>query len=479
MELPDPLLQLASGRSVEVIAQAAALRALTEVLKAGDVVSARVVDRFATGDYLFALRGRTLVAQSAIALALDSVVAFEVLPDDGGTVRLRLAQPPAGAAPGAQAPAPASVGLPDDAPARAVLDAFAAAGAPLERDRMHAAWRALTSAAPEAAPRIAAAHAAVARVALPATPAVIALAERAVDGPPRLAAAMAHAQAIAVASPPVAAPRAPTAPMAPMAPTTVPSTPTAAPVAGMAAPPPTATSSPPASAAAPIAANLLAHLLPRVPDVGRDGVRAVMAALGQMGVVSDDGAAPLARATLPASVDPATRPAQAVDGALHERAQSPAPERLLPRLAEIVRALADQAAPEARTTGAAVVAAMREAAAETVLKPPRLADYDVVLPLPLSAHGEATPARLAIARRATASGVVATFLRADVELSRLGPVSARISAIVGGPLTITVVADARGRAALAPGLDALEADLASRGSPARVRLIDPDEAGDG
>lgn len=116
--------------------------------------------------------------------------------------------------------------------------------------------------------------------------------------------------------------------------------------------------------------------------------------------------------------------------------------------------------------------AVREHLAEQVFKPKELADYDRVVPLPLTATQVPTPARLAVATRSVGGGSQATFVRVDAELTRLGPVSIRLSGVdSGGPLAITLIAGPAGGAALADGLPDLIADLHTLGIDAAVRVV--------
>lgn len=118
---------------------------------------------------------------------------------------------------------------------------------------------------------------------------------------------------------------------------------------------------------------------------------------------------------------------------------------------------------------------MREHLAEQVFKPKELADYDRVVPLPLSAQQVTTPARLAVASRSTGGGAQATFVRVDAELTRLGPVSIRLSgADGGGPLAITLIASRPSGAALSEELPALIDDLRGLGLDASVRVVADD-----
>ena len=122
-----------------------------------------------------------------------------------------------------------------------------------------------------------------------------------------------------------------------------------------------------------------------------------------------------------------------------------------------------------------VTRTVREHLAEQVFKPKELADYDRVVPLPLSAAQVTTPARLAVASRSTGGGSQATFMRVDAELTRLGPVSIRLSgADSGGPLAITLIANRQAGAALAEELPALVGDLRRLGVEAAVRVVADD-----
>jgi hypothetical protein len=109
--------------------------------------------------------------------------------------------------------------------------------------------------------------------------------------------------------------------------------------------------------------------------------------------------------------------------------------------------------------------------AETVVKPQALADYDVVLGLPMLVHGQPLPARLAVAERHTAAGT-ATFLRVDAELTHLGPLSVRLSGIEGGPMAITIMGSGRSLPALAAALPDLGESLRQLGLTAGLRVAD-------
>ena len=189
-----------------------------------------------------------------------------------------------------------------------------------------------------------------------------------------------------------------------------------------------------------------------IPDLERDGVSAAMQALSLAGVRPRQSAE--ARS---APVDPPLihrlgvlasspdLPAQVKEGVT--RHESPIP------------------------MDAAVANVMREQIAETVVKPQALADYEVVLALPMHAQGQPTPARLAVAERHTAGGT-ATFVRVDAELTYLGPLSVRLSGIEGGPMAITLLGTGPALAALAAALPDLSESLRQLGLTAGLRVAD-------
>ena len=193
---------------------------------------------------------------------------------------------------------------------------------------------------------------------------------------------------------------------------------------------------------------------PRLPDAAT-ALQAWQPEVPVADVADDDGPAAL-RAVVTALAQAGVRPRAAAEDA-------PPPPAVLTTTAQAV----------ARGDGEPLaVAAFRELAADTVLPPRHLDDYDRVVPFPLLAQGQAAPARLAIASRTTPGGQKATWMRVDCELSRLGPVSVRMSGAEGGPIAITVVARTAGARAIAAGLPDLVADLQSRGLPAAVRVVE-------
>ena len=189
-----------------------------------------------------------------------------------------------------------------------------------------------------------------------------------------------------------------------------------------------------------------------IPDLERDGVNAAMQALSLAGV----------------------RPRQSME-ARSAPVESPLIHRLgvltsapdLPVQAKEIATRHDSPIP----MDAAVANVMREQVAETLVKPQALADYDVVLALPMQAQSQPTPARLAVAERHTAGGT-ATFVRVDAELTHLGPLSVRLSGIEGGPMAITLLGSGPALAALVAALPNLSESLRQLGLTAGLRVAD-------
>ncbi len=241
----------------------------------------------------------------------------------------------------------------------------------------------------------------------------------------------------------------------------------------------------PRDAHAPLApAALAARLVPAatlrvasVPDAVREGVAGVIRALSLAGVRSAIGSGGLpittdaATATAPVADLPLTAPAPllrqlaaALPRPVSENAASDASDAVSGRSAEPVTTTANALA-------GALIHTAHEQAAQTVFKPDALADYRLVLSLPLQADGQPTPARLAIGERPGPDGTT-TYLRVDTELSDLGTISVRLSGIDGGPLTITLVGHEAGSRALTESLPALVGSLRDLGLTAGVRVVD-------
>jgi hypothetical protein len=189
-----------------------------------------------------------------------------------------------------------------------------------------------------------------------------------------------------------------------------------------------------------------------VPDLARGGATAVLQALALAGVRPRDTSEVILPKVEPTLLHLMAQPVEEIDAA---RASTDSTTRhQQPPLLE-----------------QAVVHAMREQAAETLVKPRSLLDYDVVFGLPLTADQQPLPARVAVAERSTSAGT-ATFLRVDADLSALGPLSVRISGIENGPMAITVLASGAALAALGEALPDLSESLRALGLTAGVRLAD-------
>ena len=260
-------------------------------------------------------------------------------------------------------------------------------------------------------------------------------------------------------------------------------------VAPPARPPGSAVSAPPAAQSITVPATVanrttasppatLATLAATLPDATTDGALAVHRALLMVGVRP----AGLALGSMPTMADSdGPRP-------LALAPLSPVDEELASLHRSLPAAIARSADPERTVTPdagqplalrleppAAAVEAARETLAGQIFKPKELADYDQVVPLPLTSQGLPTPARLAVTSRAAANGQSATWVRVDTELSRLGPVSVRLSGMTGGPIAITLVATSQGTASLAAMLPDLMTALHTLGLQAAVRVAEAND----
>jgi hypothetical protein len=189
-----------------------------------------------------------------------------------------------------------------------------------------------------------------------------------------------------------------------------------------------------------------------MPDLGRGGATAVLQALALAGVRPRETGETVATKSAPTLLHRLDVPVEETDP---------------------IRASVDSTTrhPQQPQIDAAIAHIMREQAAETVVKPQALVDYDLVLGLPLQVNGQPMPARLAVAERKTTAGT-ATFLRVDAELTHLGPLSVRISGIDGGPMAITVLGTGPALGALTEALPDLNESLRALGLTAGVRVAD-------
>ena len=273
--------------------------------------------------------------------------------------------------------------------------------------------------------------------------------------------------------------------VAPPAPAPAPAAPAAAtppPAAPPTAAPPPVPAAPaavvvpvPSPAAAPVAAPVLVPTPTPVPvaTAGTQTLSPAQVATAFVGTPMPDLARGGALAVLQALALAGVRPRDTGE------MTAPRPEPLLHRLAlpleevDPVRPVVDSTTRQTLPPDvqAAIAHVMREQAAETVVKPQGLVDYDLVVGLPLQVNGQPMPARFAVAERQT-SGGTATFLRVDAELSNLGPLSVRISGIENGPMAITVLATGPALVALADAMPDLNESLRSLGLTAGLRLAD-------
>lgn len=443
-----------TGAAALAAIQAATWEALSRILQPGAEVTARVVGNLGENHYLLVLRGRTLVAESPTPLAADSTVRVAVT-SSGDTPQLRLigagntAPTPAQTAadPGRQL---ARLGLADTPTARLALTAFIAAGAPLEAPRLRAAIAQLQTLPPTQQPAQAETLALVARSGLPALPLTVDAARQVIARAPLPAPAAAPAPAPTAAQPTTAPapPPPPTAATAPLAPVPTAGTPAATPAPSAAGIAPatilaTAVSGPPPPSAAPTTAApppapsaLTTPTLP-TPSPVRDAV--VDHQVRRSGIrPAGDGSPPITDTPL----------AQAA------RAHLAAPDQV------------------------AIRAALVDAAATTLMPADDLADYDLVLPLPLQHQGQDIPARIAVTSRRSRDGTPSGWLRVDADLGGLGPISIRLSGH-DRSVAVHLIADGAGHRALGDGLEDLRAALATLDLSAQVRLSRSSEVAHG
>lgn len=491
---------------------------LAAALHPGEILTARVGATLGDGNVSLTVRGQTLIANSAATLLPDSLVKLLVQSaGDQPVLRILTNTPPdprvSTSTPTSRA---ATLGLPATPLATTVLAAFEKAGAPLDPTRLKEAVAQVQNLPPAQVPQRLQAFALLAQAGLPTTPPFIALAERSATGVlPNPAAAVAQVQqavstlgaqlpaspiagrppalglqppatsgqppapssqppsavvpppspapasagAPATTSPVTAAPTttpAPVSPAAPVVPSPVVSSPTATTTSPPLAsgPPVPAGVAPPSAFVIPVMpfTHTLAGTL--LPDLARGGATAVLQALALAGVRPRETGEMVATKAEPT---------------LLHRLEVPVEE-----ISPIRAGLDSSRQPPQQPLEAAMVHVMREQAAETVVKPQALVDYDIVLGLPLQVMGQPLPARLAVAERQTSAGT-ATFLRVDAELTHLGPLSVRISGIENGPMAITVLAVGAALGALTEALPDLNDSLRALGLAAGVRVADLSE----
>lgn len=437
-------------------------QALARILQPGAQITARVVEPLGGNAWLLALRGTTLVAESSLPLVRDSIVRIAVVAG-GDQPQLRLMDPPTSSPTAPRADAPAllrQLGLPDTPVLRTAVEAFSARGAPLDASAVQRTATALGEVPANTRLPLAQAHAHVAAAGLPATPLTVAMAARALAGAPAdpalRAAPTQTTPPATLATAPTPAGEAVTRVFTAALGTAAPTTAALAIAPGVAAP---------AGAGLPAAIAVLAQLFPvtALPDPGQGGRPAAMAALALAGLRPESAPTPVAPGA-PTAI-PGSEPRAAATAA------NPPPDYPPPALTALARVAAAPGGEALRPT-------VIEQGAATVLPPPDLADYDLVLPLPLQDRGAPVPARLAVTTRTSGGGVSATWLRVDAELDGLGPVSIRLAG-QGGTVAVHLVADGRGHGALTAQADELREALTALGLSASVRVSHPQDVDHG
>ncbi len=475
--VPSSGLTTADGRPIELSTEQSTGRNLLDILKPGDVLSGRVVELFADNNYLFTIRGRNLIAQSSIPLLRDSVVQFQVMDTSDG-IHIKLANGTNN--PQAIAAQPSfleRLGIADSSQARQVLSAFQNQQAPIDSaTRIEQAVRAVSQATPQQAPIVAAAHALLAKVHLPVTPVLLQTATHALtNGLPNPSqhlqqAATVLQQAVATQTPTTTTPS-PQVATASTPQTTAPLTNnstlsptqqnTAVPIQNQ-----TVSPSGPALTAG--------GLSPQPPNIS-SALETVTSLLQR---IPDPLAHAPANATLTDVQSSATNSAPESIAAAHpSEAAHKNPATFLPLEQSLSQDLSElshqlRALPNTPETQHMQHALVREFFSELIFKPSGFEDYDLVVPFHLSLQKQAVPARLAVANRSTSGGGTATFVRVDVELDTLGPVSIRLNSASGSPVAITLLATEPALSRIQAGLDALQEDLDTAQVSAHVRVAD-------
>ena len=545
--VPQPVKQgingvaTADGRQIELSLSEQKGRALSDILKADTVVSGRVVERFQGDTYLINIRGQHIVAESSLALLRDSVVKLAVLSTDSG-LRLRIAEP--GLKDQAQTSAPnqrlLALGLPNNPTAQLVLQSFEDIGAQLtppqrvQQAFLQVAEAQQAGASPAQQVQLAKAHALLAEAKLPASPALIQVAQRAVQGNQLPIASLllnnvpeqgnvitnqsakqfstvnlerdpkssGSTQNTNLSTGQTNAPQPTTSNLNPDLPiprTTGTRTGVQLPLSGVNL----AAAGPQSTASTQNGANPLNSLTPNTAsgnlhagstqqltpspsqqlelliaqhDLAHGPKIALRNSLEGLGIslqpdTSVDSEHQL-RPTISEQPTQITSNQQVPTYVSTDQSEIPQVDvelgTLLRRMVDITQSFsADSAAPSHTLA--------REILSESLLPPRALADYDLVIPFPLFAQQQPVPARLAMSSRKHGT-TEATFMRIDVELSKLGPLSLRFTEVSGNPIGITVLHTPQAHSALHSGIHDLEADLQSQGLEASVRLADYSEA---
>lgn len=461
-------------------------RDLLSILKPGDTLSGRVVDQFANGSYLFTIRGRNVIAESQVPLLRDSVVQFEVVSTKTG-LHIRLngtAQSDSVSTSNMQSRLQA-LNIPITTQSMLVLQSFEQAEAPLDNKRIQLAIQALAHVPPAQQATLAASHALLANKQLPVTPAFINMAIRAVSQSSQQNVANVQnlqnvQQFLAQALPTAPQDMNRTLSQAQQNAANLHNTPTHTPQAALPESPvqsssttAIATSTTSTSTTAPQSPHIsqvAQYVLADMPQLQLDNINDMKKMLQHNGIVPMNGSETTTAKTSVESTSP-------TDGAMPSNPDTYGLRTVMQELAQISQHLnaQQQAQAQAPQQHNAVMleslnAIIQDMSAESIFKPQHLNDYDYILPLLSQHNGETQQARIAIANRAIpGQQASATFLRVDMELSQLGPLSLRMSS-GHGPIIITIFGTGRVLQILSQAVPQLEEDLQGQNIEAHIRI---------
>lgn len=434
-----------------------------------------------------------MIASSQVPLMRDSVVAFEVLQTKEGIHIRLLNQSPLDSAQTSNIQNRLnSLQLPNTPESQLVLKHFEQQSAPLDTNRLQQALQAVQQAPSGQAAQVAASHALLAHHQLPVTPALLQIAQSAISPNPnpvqllpqliqQLQQGMqpngqtaqnnatlganntqspAHITGQNTANP-NAQQQAPAAPSAatqhPAAANPLTSTqPSAALNAAQQGAQATATSNNAIIQAGQNALQTFTQILQQDPGNSQQ-MQHILQLNGIHNTTTVNAEQTTIQSSTQTTVDPINEQQQAIKNLVNE-------------LAKITQ-LTQQLDP-AQQQNDTLKQIVRDVSADTIFKPQHLHDYDAVLPLLMQDQGEAQHARIAIAKRPIpGQQEQATFLRVDLELQQLGPLSLRMSS-GNGPIVITVFATGYGLEALQQGQEDLLNDLQEKHIEAHIRIAD-------
>ncbi|NRA36588.1 MAG: hypothetical protein HRU15_00465 [Planctomycetes bacterium] len=464
-------------------------RDLLSILKPGDQLSGRVVEQFTNGSYLFTVRGRNVIADSQTPLLRDSVVHFEVVSTKNG-LHLRLDGPPQSDSvhTSNMSSRLQALNIPANQTSLLVLQQFEQLAAPLDRNRIQLAVQSLQQAPAQQHASLAASHALLASNQLPVTPAFIHLASHAVNQQgTQHNAALAQIQKVFNE----------TAQKANIQSTHVtPNTNTNTITTGTSnvAPEnmpadkllshPHTTSSHSTTQSAQQTANLhplniqdgslqinAQHILQDMPKLQLNKVPDVQQMLAHNGIH------PISTESITHNTPVAPTENEALNSTNNIAINAEATIQNEHALRSVVQELAHLSQfVHMQHNGGEILESInsiiQDMNADSFFKPQHLNDYDYVLPLLSQHNGEAQHARIAIANRnIPGQKESATFLRVDMELSQLGPLSLRMSS-GQGPIIITIFATTPIVRTLSQALPQLEEDLQEQKLDAHIRIAD-------